>query len=69
MEYIIITIGVIMLLQPLVYSLQSLQHLSRQHPRLYPVLRTKGENGIHSVVTFIHTSGRKSNLQVFLLRN
>lgn len=50
MKFMVITLGVLALLQPLLYGIRTLHHLSRRPRRCYPILHGIGPKGQFSLV-------------------
>ncbi|MEX2491544.1 MAG: hypothetical protein WD425_07260 [Nitrospirales bacterium] len=50
MKFMVITLGVLALLQPLLYGIRTLDHLSRRPRRCYPILHGNGPKGKDSLV-------------------
>ncbi|GJL67355.1 MAG: hypothetical protein NPIRA05_23260 [Nitrospirales bacterium] len=50
MKFMVMTVGVLILLQPLIYGIHTLLHLSRRPRHCYPILHGKGPKGKFSLV-------------------
>lgn len=50
MKFMVITLGVLILLQPLLYGIRTLLHLSRRPRLCYPILHGMGPKGKFSLV-------------------
>jgi hypothetical protein len=50
MKFMVITLGVLTLLQPLLYGIRTLHHLSRRPRHCYPILHENGPKGKFSLV-------------------
>ncbi|WP_342348903.1 hypothetical protein [uncultured Nitrospira sp.] len=50
MKFMVMTVGVLILLQPLMYGIRTLLHLSPRPRHCYPILHGKGPKGKFSLV-------------------
>jgi hypothetical protein len=50
MKFMVIILGIVILLQPLLYGIRTLHHLSRRPRRVYPILHATGPQGRFSLV-------------------
>ncbi|MCA9458074.1 MAG: hypothetical protein H6750_14115 [Nitrospiraceae bacterium] len=50
MKLMVITLGILILLQPLLYGIRTLLHLPRSPRLCYPILHGKGPKGKFSLV-------------------
>ncbi|WP_447962366.1 hypothetical protein [Nitrospira sp. Ecomares 2.1] len=50
MKFMVITVGVLLLLQPLFYGIRTLLYLSRPPRHCYPILHGNGPKGKFSLV-------------------
>ena len=50
MKFMVISLGILILLQPLLYGIRTLHHLSRHPRRCYPIFHATGPKGKCSLV-------------------
>ena len=50
MKFMFLTLGILVLLQPLLYGIHTLLHLSRRPRLCYPILHANGPKGKFSLV-------------------
>lgn len=67
MKFMMMTVGVLILLQSLMYGIRTLLHLSRRPRHCYPILHGNGLNGKFSLVAKAATSNRTRGFETLNL--